>query len=530
MLPLREMTIGQALTEAARKYGANTAIEYEKVTWSYEELDLFSDSLAKGFLAKGVKKGSHVAIWATIDPDVLLVFYALQKIGAVTVMLYTAQQPEQLEQRLRNTDCHYLVISKKVAQSADGALCSAMEEKGICRVLAVGIGKCGDFSNFGEVMSVARQISHAQLAEAKAAVQPQDPSVILFTSGTSGRIKAVVTTHYSRINSGIQQAADIGATDQDSFCVALPMFHCFCISTNIMAALAVGAKLHLMTSRRTQYILDAISRGKCTILNAVPTLYHALCSRPDLGDYDLSSLRAGFIGGGAYSPEQFREFEDTLGITLLSSLGLTEGTAGITVCNMDDPLEVRCKTVGHFMSHVEGKIIDIATGEELYAGESGEICVRGYVVMAGYYGEPELTAEAVDEEGWLHTGDMGWLDRSGNLHLCGRIKDLVIRGGENISPQEVANVILRHDKVRDVKVIGVPDAHYGEELCACVVADATVTEDSIREYAAQHLEPFKIPRYVLFFDELPYNPTGKIMVGRLKELVAQTGKIPGLGT
>jgi len=529
MLPLRDITIGQALKEAAQKYSSNPAIEYEKVSWNYEELDVFTDSLAKGFLTKGITRGTHVGVFATIDPTVLLVFYALQKIGAVTVMYYTNLHAAKLEEQLIDTECKYLLISKKVAASEASAFCKELTEKGVCDIITIGNGRYSSFTNFSDLLSAAKQVSTEQLEAAKAAVTPQDPSVILFTSGTSGKSKAVVTSHYSRVNGGIQQAHDIGATQADSFCVALPMYHCFCISTNIMAALAVGAKLHLMTNKRTQTILDAISKHKCTVLNAVPTLFHALSARTDLDRFDLSSLRVGFIGGGTYSPQQFEEFEKTLGITLMSSLGLTEGTAGITVCNMDDSIAVRSTTVGHFMSHIEGKIIDVTTGETLPEGRQGEICVRGYVVMQGYYGEPELTAEVVDKDGWLHTGDLGWLDEQGNLHLCGRLKDLVIRGGENISPLEVTNVIVEHPLIKDARVIGVPDAHYGEELCACVVLqeNAVLTEEEIREYVAQRLAFYKVPRYVLYFKELPYNSTGKILVGRLKEMVMETGRIKG---
>ena len=529
MLPLRNITIGQALKEAAQKYGTNPAIEYEKVSWNYEELDVFTDSLAKGFMTMGITRGTHVGVFATIDPNVLLVFYALQKIGAVTVMYYTNLHAAKLEEQLVYTDCRYLLISKKVAASEAGAFCRELKQKGVCDIITIGNGRYDSFTNFSDLIASAKRVSTAQLEAATAAVTPQDPSVILFTSGTSGKSKAVVTTHYSRVNGGIQQAHDIAATQADSFCVALPMYHCFCISTNVMAALAVGAKLHLMTNKRTQTILDAISQQKCTVLNAVPTLYHALCARTDLDAYDLSSLRVGFIGGGTYSPQQFEEFETKLGMTLMSSLGLTEGTAGITVCNMDDSIGVRSTTVGHFMNHVEGKIIDVNTGETLPRGQQGEICVRGYVVMKSYYREPELTAEAVDQDGWLHTGDLGWLDEQGNLHLCGRLKDLVIRGGENISPLEVTNVIVEHPLIRDARVIGVPDEHYGEELCACVVLQkgAQLTVEEIRDYVAQRLAFYKVPRYVLYFEELPYNSTGKILVGRLREMALETGKIQG---
>ena len=258
-------------------------------------------------------------------------------------------------------------------------------------------------------------------------------------------------------------------------------------------------------------------------------MYHALCKRPDLADYDLSSLRTGIIGGGTYAPEQFREFEETLGMTIQSSLGMTECTAGFTTCALEDPVEVRSTTVGRFMDHVEGKIVDPVTGETLPNGQTGEICARSYMVMMGYYRAPDLTAEAIDADGWLHTGDLGWLDETGYIHLCGRLKELVIRGGENISPLEVGNSLLALEKIRDIKVIGVPDEHYGEELCACIVpADPSLTAQEVREFAASRLAHYQVPRYVLFFDALPYNPTGKIVAAQLRQMVIDSGRIPGL--
>ena len=240
------------------------------------------------------------------------------------------------------------------------------------------------------------------LERAEEAVSPQDTGYILYTSGTTSMPKAVMSSQYSRVNSAIQQAHDLEATEHDRFCVAMPIFHCFCLSVNVMAACAAGACLYLPESRRTTVLLEAVAHGRCTVLSSVPTMYHAILCRPDLSSWDLSSLRTGFIGGSFYPAELFRQIDGSFGFTLLSSLGQTEATAGLTTARLDDPLEVRASTVGHFMDHVEGKIVDIESGKDQPPGRAGEICVRGYLVMQGYFGQPEETRQAIDKDGWLH--------------------------------------------------------------------------------------------------------------------------------
>ena len=329
-----------------------------------------------------------------------------------------------------------------------------------------------------------------------------------------------MSTQYSRVNSGIQQAHDLGAGPEDRFCVSVPIFHCFCLSANVMAACSVGACLYLPESRRTGAVLEAVSRGTCTVLSSVPTLFHAILCRPDFEQWDLSSLRTGFIGGSFYPVELFRQINNGFGFTLLSSLGQTEATAGLTAAYLDDPLEIRAQTVGHFMDHVEGKIVNIESGKEQPIGKNGEICVRGYLVMAGYYGQPEETAEAIDADGWLHTGDMGYLDEDGNVHLTGRLKELIIRGSENISPAEIENILGNCGEVRECKAMGVPDRHYGEEACLCVVlqAGSGLGESELRAILTQRLSDYKVPKYIVFLDELPKTVTGKVRPADLARL------------
>ena len=525
MLPLKNLTVGAALRDAAKKYPDRPAIEYRGTEWTYLELDRVTDHLAAGFLALGFEKGSHVAIWSEMSDQLLLTYYALQKIGAVTVMLSTVLSEEKLLDHLRHTDCEWLMVGNFYSRSDIDEICTCVEENtGLSVIRMTEEGEWNEL-NLRAVHAAGGSMSMRTLLACMELVRPEDPSMILFTSGTNSEPKAVVTTHYSRMNNGIQQADDLRAGCEDRFCVMLPMFHCFCVSANILAALAVGACLVLAEDRHSATVLRLLSERKCTVFNAVPTAFHAMIAREDFERYDLSSLRAGVIGGGTYTVEQFRLFEEKFGMTLLSSLGQTECTAGLTVSGMDDTLEVRSTTVGHFMSHVEHKIAHPETGKALGTGEMGEICVRGYLVMKEYYKNPEQTAKTVDAEGWCHTGDLGWLDGEGNLHLSGRLKELVIRAGENISPKEVADVIMQDPRVADVKVIGVKDEHYGEELCACVATaeGESLTQEQVRELVRCRLESFKVPAHVLFFDSLPYSTTGKIVLPSLQDMVRGRG-------
>ena len=290
------------------------------------------------------------------------------------------------------------------------------------------------------------------------------------------------------------------------------MFHCFTISTNIMASTAVGGCICLPDNRHTGSILRAIQRHRCTVLHAVPSMYRAIMARKDFGEYDISTLRVGIIGGSSYPPNDFIRIEEGFGMTLASSLGQTESTAGLTVCALDDSMEKRSTTVGKFMNHVEGKIADLETGEALAPGKVGEICIKGYLVMQGYYHQPEQTAKAIDADGWLHTGDLGELDEDGDIILRGRIKELINRGGEKISPVEVENEICALPQVDTCRMIPVPDIHYGEEGCACVVLheNMSVSEEEIRNHLREQVAAYKIPKYILFFDKLPLNGTGKV--------------------
>lgn len=522
MLPLEPITVGQMLRRTAARVPLRPALEYRGTVWSYAELDRTVDLFARRLLGWGVRRGDHLGIWCEAEPNAIFLLYAAVRIGAVATLLNTELQRPELKQLLGRTDVAYLAIGDGYKALDYPALCQGLTGelpllRGVCY-----IGLSGRSGTFSPLSSLPRA-SEEDLRRSEACVTPEDTAFILYTSGTTSAPKAVMDSHFSRANSGIQQARDLGATEADRFCVAMPLFHCFCLSVNVMAACAVGACLYLPESRRTTPLLSALSQGRCTILSCVPALYRAMLCRPDFLEWDLSSLRTGFIGGSLYPPALFRRINNAFGFTLLSSLGQTEATAGITTSFLHDSLEVRSSTVGHFMDHVEGRITDLSSGRPLPPGEIGEICVRGYVIMQGYYGQPEETQRAIDREGWLHTGDLGYLDPEGNLHLTGRLKELIIRGGENISPAEIELALAEEPSVAACKAVGVPDEHYGEEVCLCVIPapGGTCTEEQLRSLLSARLAQFKLPRYILFLDGFPRTTSGKIQSAALAGLAAQ---------
>jgi fatty-acyl-CoA synthase len=447
-----------------------------------------------------------------------MLLYAAARIGAVIAMPNTSLGRLELKALLKSSDIRFLVIGDGYEELNYPELCLGLaEELPLLKdILYAGQRKYSEYTSLRDLETGMNAVEVLNAAERR--VQPEDTSFLLYTSGTTSAPKAVLGSHYSRVNSGIQQAHDLEATAADRFCVAMPIFHCFSLTVNVMAACAVGACLYLPESRHTNALLDAVSKGRCTIMSSVPALFHAMLCRSDFGTYDTSSLLRGFIGGSLCPPTLFREINDRFGFTLLSSLGQTEATAGITTAALGDPLEIRATTVGHFMDHLEGKIVSPKTGKDLPLGEMGEICVRGYNVMQGYYREPEATAAIVDTQGWLHTGDMGYLDKDGNVHLTGRLKELIIRGGENISPAEVEAVIAEDSRIKACKAVGVPDPHYGEAVCLCVVLqdNEQVSETELWAMLRAELAEFKVPCYIIFLEQLPKTLSGKIQIQELK--------------
>ena len=505
-------TVGAMFRETAARFPERLCVETASFSLSYRELDRLTDRAASALLDLGLGKGSRAGVWCKDSPDFLCLYLTMEKLGVVPVLLNTALGGAELNVLLRKADAQLLFFD-------DGY--KGVSFPRVAETLGLNGRYIPDFLKELPELDAAREKA---LAAACAQVRPEDPDAVIFTSGTSGAAKGVLTAHFARVNVARVQAETLSLGPEDKVCVALPMYHCFGLTGVVLAALYAGACLFFPEERRTRCLLEAISLHRCTVFSAVPTLFSAILARQDLDVFDLSSLRTGYIGGALYTPDFFRRAERALGFRLAPSLGQTEATAGLTFLSPEAPEEQRSCTVGRFMEGLEGQIRDIRTGEPLPVGETGEICIRGYSVMLGYVSDPERTREAIDENGWLRTGDLGWLDEEDCLHLTGRLKEIIIRGGENIAPGEIEAVLLSDPRVREVKCVAVPDPHYGEEVCACVVpkpGGVPIRGEELRQLAVQHLAAYKVPRYVLLLESLPRTASDKIALAALKTLARE---------
>lgn len=504
-MKLVERTLAQQLSHIANLYPGHEAAVCGDQRLTYRQLNEQVSLLAKGLLAMGITKGTHVALVGQNRIYMLLCLYAILRIGSVCVTSSNRTPADTLLQRLRDTDTCWLLDD-------DEQRCMAAARTGL-RAVCIGT------DSLEQIQSAGATVTDEQLTAAAAAVRPEDTDVILFTSGTTSKAKAVLTTHLARLNNALSMAECNRITPSDRFCVALPMNHCFCLTANIIAPMSVGACVCFAKDHHSQNVLDTIEKERCTILHGVPTMFFSAARRQEAESRDVSSLKMGMIGGAGYTPEQFLWVAKVLDFDLIPSLGQTEATAGITVGYFEDNDIVKSTTVGHLFPGIEARFCDPVTRRVLPDGEIGELCIRGYNVMQGYYGIPD--SDAIDADGFLHTGDLGSMDAAENITLSGRCKDIIIRGGENVAPAEVETVLRQVPGVQDVKVIGVPDDHFGEELCACMITDGTVAAQRLYQYAKEKLPPFKVPRYILFVDAFPVNEMGKLNKKDLIELAVK---------
>ena len=498
------------------RYPDRTALEYLDTRISYQSLWDRSEAIAKGLIALGVGHGTHVGIWANERPDTVACLLAIFRIGAIGVLLSKSLPLEKLKARICDADVEYLLFDDGFRDICYPQICMQLETP--CREHLIYIGENNSpFTPIEQVIDLGAVIDPKILAGMEASVSPSDTDLLLFTSGSCEAPHIVETSHFSRLNSAIMQAQAIKATADDKICVALPIFHCFSLTANLLCALVTGACACLAKDPHTQTVLCLISSSRCTVFSGVPSIFSALLARPDFNQWDVSSLRTGFIGGAPYPPELFCEIERRFGMTLLPSLGQTEATAGFTSGSEHDSLEIRSNTLGRIWPHIDLRMVNPKTGQDVNPYEIGEICIHGYNVMKGYYRHDDQTRQAFYPGGWLRTGDMGYLDADQRLHFFGRIKEIIIRGGENISPLEVENVIKGFPGVLDVKVVGIPSAHYGEEVAALVVSDL-LDKVALFDYISKHVEQFMVPSDIFILSALPRTSNGKIDMAACKRI------------
>ncbi len=538
--PLREITMADMFDETADRFPNNDGLICPSSgrRWTYAELKETLNKVARGLMAMGVKKGDHVAIWATNVPEWVLTQFATAKIGAVLVTVNTAYKQFELEYLLEQSDSTTLVmiggIKDKMYIEHLRAICPEVEtaEPGHIECAAlpylknvVYVGDRADqlpgMYNFEDIYEMAESVTEEERAAAQAAVDIHDVINMQYTSGTTGFPKGVMLTSYNIVNNGKSIGDCMAFTERDRLCITVPLFHCFGMVLAVTASITHGTTMVLVERYNPLRVMEAITSEKCTAVHGVPTMYIGMLEHPDFKKFDFSHMRTGIMAG---SPCPIKVMEQVVRDMHMPDIcityGLTECSPAMTMSATTDSLETRVATVGKRLPHCEVKIVDPDTGEECPLGTPGEIMTRGYHVMRGYYKMPEATALAVEPDGWLHSGDIGTEDENGYFKITGRLKDMIIRGGENIYPREIEEFLYTNPKVSDVQVVGVPDQKYGEEVLACVVLaeGAEATEEELIEYVKQGLSRFKSPRYVMFMDAFPMNAAGKILKYKLREM------------
>ncbi|MFJ6783804.1 AMP-binding protein [Streptomyces yangpuensis] len=528
-VPLLGDTIGENLDRTVRRFPDRDALVDVAAgrRWTYAELASDVDALALGLLDLGITKGDRVGIWAPNRAEWTLVQYATARIGAVLVTVNPAYRSHELEYVLRQSGIRLLAAADRFKSSDYAAMIKEVRPR--CPDLEFVALLEGPLWN--SLLERGRRGDPADLARAQAALGPDDAVNIQYTSGTTGFPKGATLSHHNILNNGFFVGELCHYTEQDRVCIPVPFYHCFGMVMGNLACTSHGAAMVIPApSFDPAATLAAVEAERCTSLYGVPTMFIAELAEPGFDTYDLSSLRTGIMAGSPCPVEVMREVIERMGMTEVSiCYGMTETSPVSTQTRADDSVERRVSTVGRVGPHLEVKVVDPGTGRTVPRGEPGELCTRGYSVMLGYWEEPERTAEAVDEARWMHTGDLAVMDEDGYLSITGRIKDMVIRGGENLYPREIEEFLHTHPDVLDVQVIGVPDAKYGEELMAWVrmrEGAEPLTPDTVRAYCAGRLAHFKIPRYVHVVADFPMTVTGKVRKVEMRQEALRLLELP----
>ncbi len=533
-----EVTFGKLLEGVAEKFPDREAIKYidrpYRKTW--KEFNDECDRVAKGFIKMGIKKGDHVAIWATNVPEWLVTMFATAKIGAVLVTVNTNYKVFELQYLLKQSDAKVLVMTsgfkdvdyaktilKLLPDMPDYYPGTYYNEEFPFLQSVVYIGEnCpqGMFP-FEDLAKMGEVISDRQLKSVGDGLRHSDVINMQYTSGTTGFPKGVMLTHYNIINNGKSIGDCMKFTEEDKLCIPVPFFHCFGLVLAITACVTHSSSMVPLEYYNPIKFMQACQDEECTAVHGVPTMFIAVFEHPDFPKYKFPKLRTGIMAGSPCPAKVMQLVIDKMGMKEITIVfGQTESSPGCTQTLSDDSVEVRVNTVGRALPGVECKIVDPETGKESKTGEQGEFCARGYNIMKGYYKMEEATRQAIDKDGWLHTGDLATVDENGNYKITGRIKDMIIRGGENIYPKELEELLYTQHKVKDVQVIGVPSETYGEEVMACIVLRDFVTEcteDEIKDFVRENMARHKVPTYVEFMTEFPMTASGKIQKYKMRD-------------
>ena len=503
------------------------------------------ENMARGLISIGVTRGTNVGIWAQNVPDWLTFLYATAKIGAVAVTVNTSYQTEELSYLLKDSDMHTLCMTDGVAgnnytdiiydlvpelKTTQRGKFKSERFPELKNVVYIGQEKYRGLYNTAEILLLGNNVENDELIRLRNLTSCQDVVNMQYTSGTTGFPKGVMLTHHNIVNNGYLTGVHMKFTPEDKCCICVPLFHCFGVVLATMCCLTHGSTQVMVERFDPLITLASIHKERCTVLHGVPTMFIAELNHPMFSLFDMSSLRTGIMAGALCPIELMRQVNEKMFMDITSVYGMTETSPGMTQTRVDDTFEVRCSTVGREYEFTEVKVLNPENGEECPVGVQGEICCRGYNVMKGYYNNPEATAQVIDKNGFMHSGDLGIKDANGNYRITGRIKDMIIRGGENISPKEVEDYLYKIPEVKDVQVVAVTSPKYGEDVGAFIILkdDCELTPEDVRDFCKNHIARYKIPRYVFFIKQFPMTGSGKIQKFRLREMALEICEQQGI--
>lgn len=536
-MSLLNETIGEYLDKIAELYPDTEALVDPDKNFrkTYKEFNELCRTVAKGFMALGIKRGDHLAIWATNYPEWVLTQFATAKMGAVMITVNTNYKIFELEFLLRQSDTQTLIMNRgfkdsdyvkiinelcpELATSKPGEL-SSERLPHLKNLIYLDEDTPNGMFNWQYLYELAEQVSDEELDARQASLDKDDVINMQYTSGTTGFPKGVMLTHYNILNNGKSIGDNMKLTEKDRVLIHVPLFHCFGCVLGTMASMTHGSTMVLRNHFNPIKAMEIIQSEKCTGLHGVPTMFISILENENFDKYDFSTLRTGIMAGSPCPVKTMQQTIDDLGMHDITIVyGQTESSPGCTMTSVDDSIEHRVNTVGRVLPNIEAKIVDPETGEDLPPNTNGEFVVRGYNVMKGYYKLPEATAQVIDEDGWLHTGDIASMDEDGYYKITGRLKDMIIRGGENIYPKEIEECLYTNEAISDVQVIGVPSEVYGEEIMACVILKDNYqrTEEEIKNFVLERMARHKVPKYVWMIDEFPMTASGKIKKFELQD-------------
>lgn len=527
-MTLLETTVKECLNNIVKQYASQIALieSQSKKTLSWQQLQQEVENVARGFLAIGLKKGDRLGIWSANSKEWIICFLAAAQIGVPVVCINFHFKKRELLDLFRLTGIKALCFSDgfKSNDFIEVINCLAKkvtENKDVLPQLFISMGnKSAEKSvSLSQLKAISQTISEKEYQQAISQVSVKDLLTIQMTSGSTAMPKGVMLSQYNVINNAMLSAQRLGVTHNDVICLAVPLFHCFGLSSCLFFALTTGCQLVLLDNYCAEDVLNVVQDYRCTVMHGVPTIFSRLMKHEQFSHYDLSSLDKGIIAGASFPPALINEIENTLGMKGITvSYGQTEASPCCTQTLPNDALPIKRSSIGKPLPFVEMKIISPKTAKPVPVGVLGEICTRGFHVMMGYDNAPDKTKEALDEEGWLHTGDIGYVDEQGNYHYAYRMKEIVVRGGENISLCEIEEAIAEYPGVDATKAFGIPSVDLGEEVIAtiCVQKDCTLNESELRAFLQERLARYKIPKELHFFTQFPHTPCGKIDVQALK--------------